>query len=99
MNRFALAKVSGALLVVVLVQALERAAIDEQRLEARLRAGHGCQGSDSQVYRSDERGINCRLLFRFLLDDLHHLSIQAWDNADLINGVPFHLRLNFAGQP
>jgi hypothetical protein len=44
----------GALFIVVLIHAFQRASIDQKRLESAFRTRHGCQDSDSQVNRSNE---------------------------------------------
>lgn len=86
------------LFVVVLIDALKRATIDEQWLKARLRASTCRERAHAEIESRDHRRIHIGLCDLLLVDHLDDISIRAWHNANLINLIPGDPCFNFNGK-
>lgn len=86
------------LFVVVLIDALERATIDEQWLKTRLRASTCRERVHAEIESRDHRRINIGLCDLLLVDHLDDIPIRAWHNANLINLIPGDPCCNFNGK-
>ena len=86
------------LFVIVLIDALERAAIDEQWLKTRLRARARRERVHAEIESRDHRRIHIGLCDLLLVDHLDDILIRAWYNANLINLIPGDPCCNFNGK-
>ena len=88
------------LFVIVLIDALERAAIDEQWLKTRLRARARRERVHAEIESRDHRRIHIGLCDLSLVDHLDDILIRAWYNANLINLIPGDLFFSISmGRP
>ncbi len=89
----------GALLVVGVIQVLERASVVESGVEAGLVARDGGKLVNPKIDGSDEDGIDTRLFDRVLIDDFDDVARSAWHDAHTIEILPTHLCLDLDAQP
>src|SRR5258708_30199455 len=85
--------------VVVVIATFDRLSIHQTWDKSRFGGGESGKGIHPWIKSRHQLWIHCCLLFSFLIHHLHHIKISTRDDADLINGLPSHFRLDLDGQP